>query len=391
VTLSRWLVGVDDRAADRRLYPMFDRGSGTSSRRPRGLFDGVVDTWRRTPDDLWNKATATSDHLAKHFEFVDRWLGETSPLAQHVAQPLQRWAFVQLGAPNEQVYRGRDGWLFFRPAVDYVTGPSFLDPRALDRAGTRAADPRPAIFAFADALRARGIDLVLVPTPVKLTVHPEKFTTRAITAPIQNPSFAQFVAECTARGVMVFDPAPLLVQRARDTGEAQFLATDTHWTPAAMRAVAQRLAAELRPRLPERAPTQWVELVLPVHNRGDLAAMLDLPKDGERYGGQLVETCAVGPNPTTPWQSDPSADVLLLGDSYTNIYSALELGWGIAAGFAEHLALALQRPLHRIARNDDGAFATREALRRHEGDPLQGKRLVVWQFAARELTRGDWR
>jgi hypothetical protein len=70
------------------------------------------------------------------------------------------------------------------------------------------------------------------------------------------------------------------------------------------------------------------------------------------------------------------------------------MGWGEAAGFAEHLSLALQRPVDRIARNDQAAFATREALARELArgrDRLDGKRVVIYQFASRELAVGDWK
>jgi alginate O-acetyltransferase complex protein AlgJ len=70
------------------------------------------------------------------------------------------------------------------------------------------------------------------------------------------------------------------------------------------------------------------------------------------------------------------------------------MGWGEAAGFVEHLSVALQRPLDRITQNDNGAYATREALARDLSGVtprLTGKRLVIWQFAVRELSFGDWR
>ena len=52
------------------------------------------------------------------------------------------------------------------------------------------------------------------------------------------------------------------------------------------------------------------------------------------------------------------------------------------------------RPVDRIVQNSDGASATRLALRRMLAtgdDRLAGTRVVIWQFAARELTTGDWR
>ena len=54
----------------------------------------------------------------------------------------------------------------------------------------------------------------------------------------------------------------------------------------------------------------------------------------------------------------------------------------------------LQRPIDRIVRNDAGAHATREMLALSLGrgrDRLKGKRVVIWEFAARELSMGDWK
>ena len=47
-----------------------------------------------------------------------------------------------------------------------------------------------------------------------------------------------------------------------------------------------------------------------------------------------------------------------------------------------------------MAINDNGSYATRLALAgdmARGGDRIAGKRLVIYQFAARELAHGDWR
>ena len=94
------------------------------------------------------------------------------------------------------------------------------------------------------------------------------------------------------------------------------------------------------------------------------------------------------------WRRDPAAEVLLLGDSFTNVYSDPALGWGRGAGLAEQLAYELARPVDKLALNAGGAHATREALARALASgrtSLAGKRVVIYQFAARELSTGDWR
>jgi hypothetical protein len=86
--------------------------------------------------------------------------------------------------------------------------------------------------------------------------------------------------------------------------------------------------------------------------------------------------------------------VLLFGDSFSNIFSLEGMGWGAAAGLGPQLSLALGRPMDVIAQNDSGAFATRQALARELSageDRLQGKRVVIWEFASRELSVGDWK
>jgi alginate O-acetyltransferase complex protein AlgJ len=54
----------------------------------------------------------------------------------------------------------------------------------------------------------------------------------------------------------------------------------------------------------------------------------------------------------------------------------------------------LGRSVDAITRNSDGAFATRQMLQREMlsgRNRLAGKRIVVWEFAVRELMFGDWK
>jgi alginate O-acetyltransferase complex protein AlgJ len=70
------------------------------------------------------------------------------------------------------------------------------------------------------------------------------------------------------------------------------------------------------------------------------------------------------------------------------------MGWGTSAGLGAQLAHALGRGIDVIAQNDSGAFATRVALwdAIHAGeDRLAGKKAVIWEFASRELSVGDWK
>jgi alginate O-acetyltransferase complex protein AlgJ len=125
---------------------------------------------------------------------------------------------------------------------------------------------------------------------------------------------------------------------------------------------------------------------------GDLVEMLRLTPDQRIYPPQQVTLRQVVNQRTgEPWQAERGADVLLLGDSFANIYSNPSLGWGSGAGLAEHLAHQLRRPIDVIALNGGGASGTRQALAGADNrDRLDGKRVVVYQFSMRDLASEDW-
>jgi alginate O-acetyltransferase complex protein AlgJ len=189
----------------------------------------------------------------------------------------------------------------------------------------------------------------------------------------------------------MFDPSEVL--GAVRQSAPQYLATDTHWRPEAMELVAERLAAFVNQHvtLPV-APALGLSIEeQEVTNSGDTAVILDLPAGQQLYPPERAVISRVLNQDGSPWRSDRAADVLVLGDSFANIYSLASMGWGDSAGLVEHLSYALGRPADRILQNDDGAFATRELLRRAGPERLAGKRVVIWQFAARELGSGNWK
>jgi len=121
--------------------------------------------------------------------------------------------------------------------------------------------------------------------------------------------------------------------------------------------------------------------------------MLKFPTDWNVFAPQATTVRQVTDG-GQPWRPDPKAEVLLLGDSFANIFSLAPMGWGEGAGLAEHLSLALGLPVDAITRNDAGSFATREMLAKEMqrgDDRLAGKKLVIWEFASRELASGDWK
>ncbi|NQT20601.1 MAG: hypothetical protein HQ592_12915, partial [Planctomycetes bacterium] len=252
------------------------------------------------------------------------------------------------------------------------------------------------IIDFKRRLAERGISLIVMPTPVKPMIHPEKFSSDGSDGALQNSSFDTFKRDLEEAGVLVLDVAPAIAAAKQKTNTPQYLATDTHWQPETMELAARELAAfiEKHVELPPMPPGRYKRETAEVKNLGDIAVMLRLPQDQHIYHKEKATTHQVLSSGGEYWRMSKTADVLLLGDSFTNVFSVGAMGWGESAGLAEQLSFCLQRPVDCIARNDNGSFVTREmlSLELAKGrDRLAGKRVVVYQFAARELAIGNWK
>ncbi len=368
-----------------------------------GLPSALLEAGRVALDD---GIVAGNRRLQRSIDDAESRLEDGSFLRAWLLPRVQGRLLAWLGLGNEQVYAGRDGWLFYRADIDHVVGPGFLEPRVQGRRlrggdaweAPPRPDPLPVLIDLERELGARGIDLIVMPTPVKPTVHPERFALRSPAPPeavLRNASYGEFVDRLREAGLSLFDPTPILLGVAREDGATAYLRTDTHWTPAAMEKVAEALAARLVDAhdLGPEAP-RYLERVAAVQADGDLTAMLRLPEGRELVAPERVRVRTVLDAAGASWRPVRQAPVLLLGDSFTNVFSDPRLGWGAAAGLAERLSFHLRRPLDRIAVNAGGAHASREALARDLGgarDRLTGTRVVVYQFAARELSQGDWR
>ena len=268
----------------------------------------AVDLWRLLPRAAELKA---AEERLESESVVSAWL---LPRVQSVLTG-------KLGAGNEQVYLGRDAWLFYRPDVDYITGPPFLDPpqmRHRARVDQVQPDPVKAIVDFRDQLAARGIDLIAMPVPMKPGMDADKFSARAEgNAPLHNASFTEFKARLENAGVRVFDPGPSMMRRKN--GASLYLESDTHWRPETMEFAAENLAALIPPSTPApRAPLQLAKKE--ISGLGDIARMLRLPPSQNLYLPEKVTIQEVSSR-NAPWRPSKDAGILLLGDSFSNIFS----------------------------------------------------------------------
>lgn len=361
---------------------------------------GEVRSWQNARDLIPDAARLKShEETLEDESFISKWL---LPRAQGM--------LVKIGVGTEQVYLGRrdanqNPWLFYRPDVDYLSSKGFLDP-ALQRVRARAGDesseavqpdPIRAIVDFHNQLAARNIELVILPMPVKPSIEPEKISAhyQRSTSDLQNPSYSQFLQSLAQNKILVFDPSSILRERKQQTGQPQFLQTDTHWTPDAMQGVARELATFLVEKTElQKGQAEYSVREKSIQNLGDTAGMLSLPDDQKLFAAQSVTISQVFDAQNQLWKSDKNARILLLGDSFCNIYSLAGMGWGGGAGFGAQLSFWTKQPVDAVVVNAGGSHTSRQRLMgemQRDRNRLKNKKVVVWEFSMRDLLIGDWK
>lgn len=293
---------------------------------------------------------------------------------------------------------GLDGWLFQANELRFVGHDRFWGPEAVSvsrASNPSTADPVPAIVGFHEGLKAKGVELVMVPVPAKTLVFPDKIVEGAPVSRLDD-SVQGFYEVLRTKGVNVLDLTETFLAD-RDGGERGpiYCRTDTHWAPRGCEVAAASIAKLIRDQgwLPEAGLAAGSLETSTRDIAGDLVEGRGDPDAGR-------ESLSIRPVGEATLESDPAGPVILMGDSHTLVFSD-GLLHGDRAGLADHLARELGASLDLSFRNKgSGATVVRTNLLRKQlqssragSDYLGGKKVVVWCFAAREFSESTagWR
>ena len=168
-----------------------------------------------------------------------------------------------------------DRWLFYRQDVEFLVQPSPLDVRS-----AKLDNPVKAIERFRDQLKAKGVELLVVVTPGKPSIYPERLTGRDSqvasaagaenttvekatgvekAAAVGNDAVLSNAAGLQSHGKKILDSlthagfntvdlyTPLLAAKSRDSVDGTlYLNDDTHWTPRGAELAAGVIAKKVR-------------------------------------------------------------------------------------------------------------------------------------------------
>ncbi len=308
---------------------------------------------------------------------------EKSSYVSQALQPAMRYfQFSVLKETGDKALMGRDGWFFYRPGAQYLIEPWPSRTGTVDE----NLEIVTAVVDFRDQLKARGIELLVVPAPGKASVYPEMLAARASTS--VEPVYAHTIKvleELKKAGIEFVDLFEAFTQSKTESSE-YYLAQDTHWSTEGMR-LAAKLTAQRLIELGwiERGNSQYELKPVTFSRYGDVLRMMDIPRIEQFYSPEELQCMQVvnGGNGELR-KDDPESDILVLGDSFLRIYERDEPK---VAGFVSHLAYELQTPIASIISDGGASTLVRQELKR-KSELLAGKKVVVWEFVERDIRFG---
>jgi hypothetical protein len=291
---------------------------------------------------------------------------------------------------NAAAVAGVDGWLFFAAELRLLSlGPFWGDDAVkVSRAHKpELADPMPAIFNFNEQLKARGIELLVVPVPPKAAIYPHKILPDVkISNGDTAPALKRFYDELRKAQIEVIDLTAALSESDDSNRLPAFCKTDSHWSGTGCYAAAQAIANVVRrkigvPSARQEFQPEWKEVQI----NGDLVSLL--PRDAPKPGPEKISIRTITEKGTSAAVvPDENSPLLLLGDSHTLVYHDF---LAERAGLVDQLAMELGFAPDLIGTRGSGATPVRINLYRRsvkDAGYLAKKKVVVWCFAAREFT-----
>ena len=270
---------------------------------------------------------------------------------------------------------GKDGYLFYLLDFDICTGGPML--KSPDQFVANIVD-------YDQALKARGIHLILLPVPAKTAILPFELcpTYPKKSGPALNPDYRRWIATLGRRGVDVVDTTDEYWAMSV-AGHSPYLTQDSHWTPDGMEVAAMHVAERARPYLGTYDPIPYTAKPVKFSTQGDLVGLLGLAGDFKHWPPMSIDEMEIF-NGDKPATAADDAKVLIIGDSYTAQYSfagPVEPGY---AGIPHHLMLHLGTGVQFLAGSGAAYPGARQALALHP-EMLRQKKVVIWEFTSREL------
>lgn len=295
------------------------------------------------------------------------------------------------GEGNGIVHVGTRGWLFAKSDIRALYGHGPLQVSATH--STKPLSRADAVLEFAGRLKKHGIPLLLVPVPSKATIYPEGLSSGKFESPVYHRDQLALYEQFRSAGIDLIDLAPEMWRLK--LRKQVFLQQDSHWTPDAMKLMAESIAKHIRTKyataLKPFTETPIVDArLLDRSSHGDLVAALDVASPDALFSQEQVTLVSI-----VGIDASPDSTVALIGDSFVSVFDDPALGFTaddepaesqpLNAGFGHQLAVLLNQPLDVRAESSGSSFKAMREFAAQTDEQLAKKKLVIWVLSASDL------
>jgi len=290
-------------------------------------------------------------------------------------------------------------WLYLASELKHAQAGKFWENWGTSDAPAKGS-PLATMLDFKQRLSKQNVELLLIPIPTKIDIYPEFLAPHLPTS-----SHSQFVTYLKEQNLWCIDLYPSFQKLRRESNREAFCKTDSHWSPDGALLASKLIAAELEKRpwytdTPKKEYEKGMLQLLEV--QGDLAHMLSHAKkvDLETLGKETLAPEPISEKGTANKKiplDQPDSSIILVGDSYTRVFSTGKGMLATSSGLAEHLALQTGIAPDVITSNGSGTHGARINLYKlRSANPKtpnywKAKRAVIWCFSVKEFTlRGKW-
>jgi alginate O-acetyltransferase complex protein AlgJ len=279
--------------------------------------------------------------------------------------------------PKEQNAWASNGMLWFRRNANYLTADKITAQDSLH-------NPLPRLLELKKYLDSLGVQLLVVPIPVKEEIYGERLVEGTAADLCVNPAGREFTREMLAAGLDVLDvyPALMAAKAGDEPPHFSYQRYDTHWALPGMLAALEQLASRVtqyswysesgaQPGTLNMQETKTLR-------EGDLVAhMPDAEKS--KYPADTLSVMKIFKG-TEAYKGGKNAPILLMGDSFTGVFESVDQKSG---GPGSLLAYATGLDVQVLTSWGGGPGVYHRMMKMKKD--MQSKRLVIYMMTARDF------
>ena len=245
-------------------------------------------------------------------------------------------------------------------------------------------NPLPRLLELKHYLDSIGVQLLVVPVPVKEEIYAERLVAGTPADLCVNPAGREFTREMLAAGLDVLDiyPALMAAKAGDEPPHFSYQRYDTHWSLPGMLAAMEQLAARVtqyswygdagaKPGSLNMQETTTLR-------EGDLVAHLP-DAEKAKYPADTLPAMKIFKG-AEPYKGGKNAPILLMGDSFTGVFESVDQKSG---GPGSLLAYATGLDVQVLTSWGGGPGVYHRMMKMKKD--MQSKRLVVYMMTARDF------